>query len=66
MKTDAVRITIDQLRQLVERMDNEMQYHNMTSVAYVTMKHQTNGKPVLQFEQPCGYGDCNSAYYRFE
>lgn len=61
-----IRISVDQLREMVERMENEQRYHNMCGIVYATIQHHPNGNPILEFEQPCSYADCNSTFYRFD
>lgn len=61
-----IRLTIDDLKKLVERMENRETYGNMCGTAYVTIERYPNGREYLQFEQPCQYTDCNSEFYKFD
>ena len=56
-----VKITIDQLKTLVRIMERDAVYGCMDSIAYVSISPRGE----LQFEQPCGYADCDSHYFRY-
>ena len=60
------RISVEELRRMVDMIENQQKYHSMTGVAYVSVKHHPNGRPILEFEQTCGYAECSSTFYRFD
>jgi hypothetical protein len=56
-----IRITLDQLKTLLEIMERDAVYGCMDSVAYVSI----TSRGELEFEQTCGYAECNSHYFRY-
>lgn len=61
-----VKMTLEQLRRLVETLESQEKYSSMLGMVYVSMKQHPNGREFLEFEQPCGYSDCSSSYHRYE
>lgn len=61
-----IRMTVEDLRHLADKIENRQKYGNMYGEVYVTMNHHPNGREYLKFEQPCYYADCNSSYYVYE
>ena len=61
-----VKITIEQLERMVERLKNKVDYSSMKTYVIVTEGQHPNGIKYIQFEQPCCYADCNSSYERFD
>lgn len=61
-----IKMSIEQLKQIVERLENQNEYHNMRKDLYVTIEKHPNGREYLQIEQPCWYTECNSHYERIE
>ena len=60
-----IRMTIEQLESLVERLKNEQAHDSMSGRLVVTMETYPNGRAFLQFEQPCCYAECNSHFERY-
>lgn len=50
-----LKITISELRELLEKAQNEAMYQNGASFLYFRED---------EIEQPCVYAECNSKYYR--
>lgn len=63
---DKVKITIEELEQLVKRLKNEVEHGSMTPYVIATEEKHPNGRKYIQFEQPCYYPECNSNYLTFE
>jgi hypothetical protein len=61
-----VKITIEQLERMVERLKIKAVYCYMESYVIVTEAQHPNGRKYIQFEQPCCYAECNSSYDRFD
>ena len=61
-----IRITIEELERLVERLKNKFEHGCMTSYVIVTEKQHPNGRKYIQFEQPCCYAECNSRFEIFD
>lgn len=61
-----IKMTVEDLRHLADMVENREKYGNMCGVVYLTIKQHPNGRKYAEFEQPCGYAECNSNYYRFE
>lgn len=61
-----IKMTSEELRRLADMVENREKYGNMCGVVYVTIKRHPNGREYLEFEQPCGYAECNSNCYRYE
>ena len=61
-----IKITIEELERMVERLKNKAEYGNMESYVIVTEEQHPNGRKYIQFEQPCYYAECNSSYERFD
>lgn len=62
----AIRFTSEDLRRLADSIDNREKFGNMCGVVYLTIEQHPNGRKFAQFEQPCGYAECNSTIYTFE
>lgn len=62
---EKVKMTIKQLNDLVERLDNNSGYHAGQSFVYVSIKTLPNGSPQITFEQPGCWAECTSDYYRY-
>lgn len=65
MKLMKVKLTLEQLENLLEAAKNEAEYHDMRDVLFVSINQLPNGKQELEFEQPCQWTECNSSYHRF-
>lgn len=61
-----IRLTIEQLKKIVEMAENRKDYGNMEGYVNITIGKHPNGKEYIQLEQPCQYRECNSNYYRYE
>jgi hypothetical protein len=61
-----IKITIEELERMVERLKNKAEHGNMESYVIVTEEQHPNGRKYIQFEQPCYYAECNSSYERFD
>lgn len=61
-----VKMTIEQLNSLVERLDNNNGYHDGKNFVYVSIKTLPNGSPEITFEQPSQWAECNGHYYRYK
>lgn len=61
-----IKMSIEQLKELVERLENRRDYGSMTNKVIITINKHPNGREYLEFEQPCTYPDCNSTYHRYE
>lgn len=61
-----IKITIEELERMVERLKNKAAHGNMESYVIVTAEQHPNGIKYIQFEQPCCYAECNSSYERFD
>ena len=61
-----IKITIEELERMVERLKNKAEHGNMKSYVIVTEKQHPNGRKYIQFEQPCHYAECISIYERFD
>ena len=57
-----IRMTVEQLEDMLKFMKDEIRYDSMTAEIIITMEHHPNGRAYLQFEQPCAYHECNSSY----
>jgi len=61
-----IKITIEELERMVERLKNKAEHGNMKSYVIVTEEQHSNGRKYIQFEQPCYYAECISCYERFD
>lgn len=66
MAEKSIKITLDELKELVNDMENQIKYQSMRPVVYVSIEHHPNGRAYLQFEQPCNYAECFSHYRRYD
>lgn len=60
------RLTLEQLKLLVNRLENRTKHGDMQPVVTVSIGKHPNGSEYLEFEQPCYYAECNSTYYRYD
>jgi 1-aminocyclopropane-1-carboxylate deaminase/D-cysteine desulfhydrase-like pyridoxal-dependent ACC family enzyme len=65
-RMDEVRIDIEQLEQLVQRLKRETEHGSMKPYVFITEGKHPNGRKYIQFEQPCYYAECNSNYLTFD
>lgn len=65
MPDKKVKMTIKQLNDLVEILDNNAGFHNSQNFVYISIKELPNGAPEITFEQPCQYAECTGNYYRY-
>lgn len=56
---NGLRISLDELKELVERVENEYKYHNMESCIYISGDNMN--KP--EIKQYCMYAECNPTNY---
>jgi hypothetical protein len=61
-----VKMSIEQLEQLVSFLKNRQEHGNMKPFVLVGMSKHPNGSAFVEFEQPCEYHDCNSSYHRYD
>lgn len=61
-----IKLTAEDLRRVANMMDSREKHDSMCGVVYASIKHRPNGREYLELEQPCGYAECNSYFYRFE
>lgn len=61
-----IKFTSEDLRRLADQIDNREKYHDGRGVVYLTIKEHPNGKRFAEFEQPSGFSECLSTFYRFE
>lgn len=59
-----VKITPEYLRWLADTIEQKEKYGCMCGCVYLTMHKYPSGKEYAEFEQPCGYAECTSSYYR--
>jgi len=58
---NGLRITLEELRSLLETAENEAKYHNMEKALYI--KDNGSGEPkIIQY---CSYADCNPKDYTY-
>ena len=60
-----IKITLEELERMIERLKKEAEHGDMESYVIVTEEQHPNGRKYIQFEQPCCYAECNSSYERF-
>lgn len=61
----AVRVSLDQLKDMVERIEERNKRGCMKGSVLVSIQKHPNGKEYVEFEQESGYAECVSTYYRF-
>ena len=61
----AVKLTIEQLENILTYAKNRVEFGHMEPYVFVSTSKHPNGKEFVEFEQPCCYSECNSAYSRF-
>lgn len=61
-----ITMTAKQLRDLADRVDNEVKHGNGAGFVSVSIKGWPNGRKYLEFEQPCVYAECFSTFYRYD
>lgn len=54
-----LKITLEELRRLLERAENEAQYHNMENCIYI------KGGEKPEIKQYCSYAECNPIDYTY-
>ena len=54
-----LKITLEELRQLLERAENEAQFHNMENCLYI------KGGDRLEIRQYCCYAECNAINHTY-
>ena len=54
-----LKITLEELRQLLERAENEAQFHNMENCLYI------KGGDRPEIRQYCCYAECNAIYHTY-
>jgi hypothetical protein len=62
---EQVKMTIEQLEQMVKQLKNQNEYHDMEPYVLISIKEHWDGKKQIEFEQPNGWAECNSNCYRF-
>lgn len=65
VRTLAVKLTLEQLENLLSYAKNRVEFGDMRSYVLVSVKKHPNDKEYVEFEQPCIYPECNSIYHRF-
>ena len=58
-----IKITIDQLEDMVNYLKRNVEYNNMMPYVIVSIDKMSNGKEAIEFEQPCYYAECFSSYW---
>jgi hypothetical protein len=61
-----VSLTLEQIERLAQEIKNHRDYGCGEPRVLVSIDEHPNGRPFVQFEQPCEYSECNSTYYRYE
>ena len=64
MKTK-IRMTVADLRNMLDTFERGMKYNSMTGAVIVTISTRSDGRQVLQFEQPCAYAECYGNFQTF-
>ena len=54
-----LKITLEELRQLLERAENEAQFHNMENCLYI------KGGDRPEIKQYCCYAECNAINHTY-
>lgn len=54
-----LKITLEELRQLLERAENEAQFHNMENCLYI------KGSDRPEIKQYCCYAECNAINHTY-
>lgn len=57
-----IKLTAKDLRRVADMMDNREKYDSMCGTVRVRIGKHPNGREYLEFEQPCGYAECNSYF----
>lgn len=56
---NGLKITLEELRRLLERAENEAQYNNMENCIYI------KGGEKPEIKQYCCYAECNAINYTY-
>lgn len=62
----SVKLSLRELKGLIERLDNNCQYNDCLDCVKISIKNYPNDRPYVEFEQPSIYVECNSLNYRYD
>nr|WP_320145689.1 hypothetical protein [uncultured Anaeromusa sp.] len=60
----AVRISLTQLQEMVDRIEYQSK-HGMKGTVLVSIQKHPNGEEYVEFEQESVYAECFSSFHRF-
>ena len=60
-----VKLSIRELKGLIERLDNNCEYNDCLDCVKVSINNPPDESAYIEFEQFSIYVECNSRYYRY-